>query len=134
MNVFIFFQTKKNIKDKLSLSLFNFSDSFKYLKIFSLTMGKYLVKTFRKNQKYVPKVFSGFEKWTFICPLFCPGGVQWQKNAFFEALPLCFGRFFEEKKTVTENFFEENVLHFFRHLKYRKIARNGDAYGYVTKK
>jgi hypothetical protein len=31
-------------------------------------MGKYLVKTFRKNQKYVPKVFSGFEKWTFICP------------------------------------------------------------------
>jgi len=59
---------------------------------------------------------------------FLSGGCSMAKKRIFQALPLCFGRFFEEKKTVTENFFEENVLHFFRHLKYRKIARNGDAY------
>jgi hypothetical protein len=69
-----------------------------------LQWGKYLGKSAKKNQKIVPKVFSGFEKWTFFCPLFCPGGVQWQKNEFFEALPLCFGRFFKEKKVVTEFF------------------------------
>jgi len=32
------------------------------------------------NQKIVPKVFSGFEKWTFICPFFCPPKDFWKSK------------------------------------------------------
>jgi len=72
--------------------------------LFSLAMEEIFRKFRQKNQKIVPKVFSGFEKWTFICPFFCPGGIHGQKNEKNEALPLCFGRFFKEKKNVTEFF------------------------------
>jgi hypothetical protein len=32
------------------------------------------------NQKIVPKVFSGFENWTFFCPFFCPPKDFWKSN------------------------------------------------------
>jgi len=69
------------------------------MNLFSFAMGGIFRKIRQKNQKIVPKVFSGFQKWTFIFVHFFVRGCSMAKKRIFCCITIMLWTiFFEEKK------------------------------------